>query len=602
MEVVRAQGFSFTYPDAQKSTFGPLDWRVEEGSFTLLLGATGSGKTTLLRCLKPSLAPAGTKEGTLEVLGRTVDSFDALQGAAQVGYVAQNPENQLVCDTVWHELAFGLENMGLSQDAMRRRVAEVAHFFGIEPWFRASTANLSGGQQQMVNLAAVLALQPRLLLLDEATAQLDPVVEKNFLHALFRVNRELGITIIMATHAPEVCAPYATDCVELVGGQIRSAALSAFRIEMPAFASTELSSQNQFSPAASASARSSAVESSPADSHLCRTTPSNLSSFARKEAERSESSSVSKGRPLRAPHAASSAISLRDVHFRYAREHAWVLRGVDLEVQAGSVHAIVGGNGCGKSTLLQLVAGVLKSERGRITNRLVDHQALLPQSPKMLFVCDSVIDELREWQRGCGYEDIEIDEMLERFSLVPYAEQHPYDLSGGQQQLLAFAKLLLTKPNLLLLDEPTKGLDTQAKRTLASAIRFSAKRGTTILLATHDLAFAARVADRVTILFDGEAACTEPTEEFFAGNLFYRPVPDAFFRTWRDEESVVVSEGIDLVLSNSETESCMAISNNGGVNSVAAVPNNGKTNSCVAVPKSDKTNLSTASPNAGEAR
>ena len=211
-----------------------------------------------------------------------------------------------------------------------------------------------------------------------------------------------------------------------------------------------------------------------------------------------------------------------------------LLRGLDLDVRAGDVHAVVGGNGCGKSTLLRLAAGVLKPERGRVANRLAARQALLPQNPKALFVCDTVADELREWQRGCGYGDDAVEATLERFSLAAHAARHPYDLSGGQQQLLAFAKILLTDPDLLLLDEPTKGLDTPTKCALAGAVRACARRGATVVLVTHDLAFAARVADRATMLFDGEAACTEPAGEFFAGNLFYRPVPDAFFRTWRD--------------------------------------------------------------------
>ncbi|MFR8045124.1 MAG: energy-coupling factor ABC transporter ATP-binding protein [Eggerthella lenta] len=150
-----------------------------------------------------------------------MDELDAREAAATVGYVAQSPENQIVCDSVWHELAFGLENLGVEQDEMRRRVAEVAHFFGIEPWFRRSVAELSGGQKQMTTLAGTLAMQPRLLLLDEPTAQLDPVAEKNFLHALFRVNRELGITVVVATHAPEAMAEYATDMVELRDGRMR---------------------------------------------------------------------------------------------------------------------------------------------------------------------------------------------------------------------------------------------------------------------------------------------------------------------------------------------------------------------------------------------
>ena len=248
---------------------------------------------------------------------------------------------------------------------------------------------------------------------------------------------------------------------------------------------------------------------------------------------------ASSARPFReAPPAATRealpVLSFRDAHFRYAREDGWVLRGLDLDVRAGDVHAAVGGNGCGKSTLLRLAAGVLKPERGRVANRLAARQALLPQNPKALFVCDTVADELREWQRGCCYGDDAVDAALERFSLAAHVARHPYDLSGGQQQLLAFAKILLTDPDLLLLDEPTKGLDTPTKCALAGAVRACARRGATVVLVTHDLAFAARVADRATMLFDGEAACTEPAGEFFAGNLFSRPVPDAFFRTWRD--------------------------------------------------------------------
>lgn len=603
MDAVRAQGFAFTYPDAPAPTFGPLDWRVAEGSFTLLLGATGCGKTTLLRCLKPALAPAGAQEGALEVLGRAPAAFGAAEGAAQVGYVAQNPENQLVCDTVWHELAFGLENVGLGQDAMRRRVAEVAHFFGIEPWFRASVADLSGGQQQMVNLAAVLALQPRLLVLDEPTAQLDPVAEKNFLHALFRVNRELGITVVMATHAPEATAPYATDLVELANGQVRPVAVPPILAPVPASAPAaprprvghaldEPETPPSDAEKGVGGSTSSCVEGAPSEPESLRSpagedarvplphaegapyVPARLSLDALKGArpsprprgvslplhaegatDRSESLSLggeatprltreaSSARPIHevppaATREAPPVLSFRDAHFRYAREDGWVLRGLDLDVRAGDVHAVVGGNGCGKSTLLRLAAGVLKPERGRVANRLAARQALLPQNPKALFVCDTVADELREWQRGCGYGDDAVDAALERFSLAAHAARHPYDLSGGQQQLLAFAKILLTDPDLLLLDEPTKGLDTPTKCALAGAVRACARRGATVVLVTHDLAFAARVADRATMLFDGEAACTEPAGEFFAGNLFYRPVPDAFFRTWRDGAEV----------------------------------------------------------------
>lgn len=483
VKAIEARGFAFRYPESTAS-IGPLDWTVEEGAFQLLVGATGSGKTTLLSSCKPAIAPAGERAGALRAFGRPVDELDAREAAATVGYVAQSPENQIVCDSVWHELAFGLENLGVEQDEMRRRVAEVAHFFGIEPWFRRSVAELSGGQKQMTTLAGTLAMQPRLLLLDEPTAQLDPVAEKNFLHALFRVNRELGITVVVATHAPEAMAEYATDTVELREGTLircfePRAGVSAFR-------------------------RSESVPVAPAS------------------AQDDE---------------AAYAVSLHDIHLRYARDADWVLRGCDLRVTAGSIHAVVGGNGCGKSTLLRAIAGVVKPERGRVENCLAARQALLPQDPKTLFVCDTVAEELREWQANCGYDNAAIDGVLARFGLDARVSNHPYDLSGGQQQLLAFAKLLLADPDLLLLDEPTKGLDAPSKLLVARTLRDLAQAGATVVLATHDLTFAALVADAATMLFDGEAVCTEPAAAFFAGNLFYRPTEDAFSRLWREERS-----------------------------------------------------------------
>lgn len=486
VKAIEARGFAFRYPESTAS-IGPLDWTVEEGAFQLLVGATGSGKTTLLSSCKPAIAPAGERAGALRAFGRPVDELDAREAAATVGYVAQSPENQIVCDSVWHELAFGLENLGVEQDEMRRRVAEVAHFFGIEPWFRRSVAELSGGQKQMTTLAGTLAMQPRLLLLDEPTAQLDPVAEKNFLHALFRVNRELGITVVVATHAPEAMAEYATDTVELRDGRMRSPLAPSGR-------------------------------------------------FADREVLRpAQAGRLEPGRD--AAREAPPAISLRDAYVRYDRDSSWVLRGCDLDVAAGDVHAIVGGNGCGKSTLLRASAGVLKPERGRVANRLSARQALLPQDPKALFVCDAVVEELREWQEGCGYDDAAVEAALARFGLDARAANHPYDLSGGQQQLLAFAKLLLTDPDLLLLDEPTKGLDAPSKLLVARTLRDLAQAGATVVLATHDLTFAALVADAATMLFDGEAVCTEPAAAFFAGNLFYRPTEDAFSRLWREERS-----------------------------------------------------------------
>lgn len=477
MAFIEVEGYSFSYPAASgQASDAPLvldnvTLQVEEGDFCVLVGTTGCGKTTLLRSLKPELSPVGKRYGSLRVMGaslvedgRAIGGISACDSASEIGYVMQDPSAQIVCDTVWHELAFGLENLGVNQDEMRRRVAEVAHFFGIEPWIRSSTESLSGGQQQLVNLAAVLALRPRLLLLDEPTAQLDPHAVKQFLFMLARVNKELGVTVVMATHAPEETEDYATRVVE-----------------------------------------------------LGRTAP--MASRAHMEARLAARWDEAPRRLGRA----STALAVRDAHFRYERNNPWVLRGVDLCVKQGSVHALVGGNGCGKSTLLRLMAGVLRPQRGSVSNALAHSQAMLPQDPKALFVCDTVGEELHEWSDRCAYAAAEEAEALEHFGLASHIAQHPYDLSGGQQQKLAMAKLLLCKPDLLFLDEPTKGLDPAACADIVHILRGLADEGRTVVFVTHDLDFALAASDEVSMLFDGETACTEPAPVFFANNLVYRP-------------------------------------------------------------------------------
>ena len=531
-----AKGFTFAYP-ASETCIGPIDWQVHEGAFQLLIGATGNGKTTLLKAFKPAIAPHGEQSGQLEVFGTPVSQMSELEAATSVGYVSQSPENQLVCDTVWHELAFGLENIGTDQDTMRRRIAEAAHFFGIEPWFRRQIDSLSGGQKQIVTLASVLAMRPRILVLDEPTSQLDPVAEKNFLHALFRVNRELGITVVVATHAPETMAAYATSAVRLENGGLAEVSLATLTCGFLDLAAS--SSQNgeesirsvdpagSAVPGSDATGSAAALDSASLSESAAPANPSSTSPANRANAQRKQESK--RLQPAHQP-----AIQTQDLYVRYDRKSDWVLRGLDLTVAPGEIHALIGGNGCGKSTLLQTIAGTLKPERGRLRNALRKSQALLPQDPKALFVCDTVVEELAEWQKACGYTSEAIEQTSTWAGLAQRLNNHPYDLSGGQQQILALSKLLLTNPQLLLLDEPTKGLDPQSKLAVAQKLREEAAAGTTIVIATHDLPFAALVADTATMLFDGQSAATQPAADFFNGNLFYRPLDDSFAKLWRN--------------------------------------------------------------------
>ena len=463
---IEVRGLSFTYPGAEALVLDGLDWSVPQGAFALLVGGTGSGKSTLLSLLKPEISPTGECAGELFVLGESVADMDVRASAERVGYVFQDPENQIVCETVWHEMAFGLENLGMSRDEMRRRVAETSYFFGLEDWLHRDTDTLSGGRKQLLSLAAVLALRPRVLLLDEPTSQLDPVAEKSFLHALFRVNRELGCTVVVATHQPRPMLEYAT---------------CAYRIE---------------------------------DGRVCEVV--DLASLGSREGLLALDSCW----PAQVA-ATSAAAAIREGWFRYDRASGWVLRGLDASFSAGAVHAVVGGNGCGKSTMLSVLAKTVKLQRGRMV-RAAASAALLPQNPKALLVAETVRDELMDWASTCGYDEAVARERAASLGLSGLDGRHPYDLSGGQRQLLALAKLLLIGPELLLLDEPTKGLDLTSRRIIARALRDHAKTGGTVIMATHDLDFAEQVADDIAMMFDGEIACMEPPTDFFADNVFYR--------------------------------------------------------------------------------
>lgn len=526
---IEVRGLSFAYPEAEAPVLEVLDWRVSQGAFALLVGGTGSGKSTLLSLLKPEIAPAGTRSGELRVLGEPVADMDVRASAERVGYVFQDPENQIVCETVWHEMAFGLENLGLARDEMRRRVAETSYFFGLEDWLHRDTDTLSGGRKQLLSLAAVLALRPRVLLLDEPTSQLDPVAEKSFLHALFRVNRELGCTVVVATHQPRPMLEYATCAYRIEGGRVREVADMAslghreglFSGEVPGWGASRRAKNGVFS---SASGKLGTLD--PRAGALGA--KKGLKSGKSAEFEVQSLSRDDSGVPLRAGGGrilqkmyGGSATTLSEGWFRYDRVSGWVLRGLDVTFSAGAVHAIVGGNGCGKSTMLSVLAKTARLQRGRMV-RGAASAALLPQNPKALLVAETVRDELMEWASTCGYDEGAAQERAAQLGLDGLDARHPYDLSGGQRQLLALAKLLLIGPELLLLDEPTKGLDLTSRRIIARALCKHAQAGGTVIMATHDLDFAEQVADDVAMMFDGEIACMEPPADFFADNVFYR--------------------------------------------------------------------------------
>ena len=461
----------FRYAGGSEDVLQGASLSIAQGAFALLVGNTGSGKSTLLRLCQHELTPAGTLKGSIRIAGRPVEEVDASDSARTVGLVFQNPANQIVCESVWHEMAFGLENLGMPQEQMRLRVAETCTYLGIASWFRRTTADLSGGQQQVLALAATLAMRPQVLLLDEPTSMLDPVAQGQFLSLLFRANRELGITVVVATHSPHTMAVYATMALRIEDGTVSPLALED-------------------------------VAATPALVGLSRDVHMSWADGMRE----------------------AQAVRVRDAWLRYAREDDWVLRGCGLSLSQGEARALLGGNGCGKTTLLGTIARTMRPQRGRVANTLATCQALLPQDPKALLSFETVEAELMEWASPKGYDREQAEELLEQLHLPQSVlGMHPYDLSGGQQQLVALGKLLLARPRLLLLDEPTKGLDQQVRAVVARTLVDVRNRGTTMIIATHDLAFVEAVCDTATLLFDGEATCTLPCDEFFAATTFLRP-------------------------------------------------------------------------------
>ncbi len=570
MELYRVEHLSFSYPvyetygaekksevRRQPEAVSDCSFCVEEGSFVTLCGETGSGKSTLLRLLKKELQPEGTQSGRLLYLGKPLSDYDYGETAAEIGFVMQNPDDQPVTDRVWHELAFGLENMGLRTEEIRRRVAETAGYFGIGGWYERPVAELSGGQKQLLNLAAVMAMEPKVLLLDEPTAQLDPIAARNFMNRIVNVNRELGVTVLLAEHRLEEALPV-SDRVLVLGGRrlicegtpeqiVRflpkeEAVYRAFPIAARLYRElTEKGACGEEKTAEKGMCGESqaAEESVSGEVQALRERGAVQKNAAAKESVQTENMplTVSEGKRWLRQHAPgrekeagadqgeegagpkkdsrtvrpgkeAPVLELKQVFFRYERHAADVLRGTELAVRRGETVGLFGGNGSGKTTLLRLIAGMERPQAGRI-KRGVSRVGYLPQDIETLFAADTVEKELR------------LSGAAPTGRLLPYADCHPYDLSGGEKQLLAWEKVLAGKPELLLLDEPTKGLDVSGKEEIARRVRALAGEGVTILLATHDAELAAACCSRCGLLFQGELAVFEETRRFFEGNHFY---------------------------------------------------------------------------------
>ncbi|MBM7563102.1 ABC transporter ATP-binding protein [Paenibacillus sacheonensis] len=563
MEIYTIKELNFAFPGQDKAALANINLTIEEGEFVAICGQSGCGKSTLLRQLKTILTPHGRRSGTVAYRGLPLEEADRRTQAADIGFVLQQPDNGIVTDKVWHELAFGLESLGCDQRTIRLRVAETASFFGIQNWFHKPVSELSGGQKQLLNLASVMAMQPSVLILDEPTSQLDPIAAADFLASVGKINRELGTTVILTEHRLEEALPLADRVIVLDQGTMivndspreASAKLAAMQHAMIAamptpvqvYSAVERGGERQVPIPLTVkegrqwldrmkgdSVGGLMMESDERDGSVLDPYASN---FATGSARRAAIWNSILNRKSDAAKADSAAVAFRDVWFKYEREGPDVIKDLSFEVKKGQFCCIVGGNGTGKSTALSLISGLLQPYRGKVTingrnpaaarasELFTNGLGVLPQNPQSLFVKKTVGLDLREMlsdtKLTTEHKRAKLDAVIRFAELESLLGKHPYDLSGGEQQRAALAKVLLLEPRILLLDEPTKGLDGFFKAKLGRYLERLNADGVTILLVSHDIEFCARYGQIGAMFFDGAIISSDYVKPFFAGNGFY---------------------------------------------------------------------------------
>ena len=565
MEILRVDGLKFSYPNQLKKALNNINFSIDEGDFVLICGESGCGKSTLLRHLKPELSPHGQVSGDIYYYSQKINDYSSKQLASEIGYVLQNPDSQIVTDKVWHELAFGLENMGLDTQSIRLRVAEMASFFGIQGWFRKNVNDLSGGQKQLLNLASIMAMQPKILILDEPTSQLDPIAAKDFIDTLVRINKELSTTIIMTEHNLEDIYSVCDKVIVMEDGKVIcndtnykvADILSGYK-NHKMFKSLPTPSKiyNQLNGYLEGASKS------PLTVKDCRQWLNDSMdevTITKLDDTETEINIDEKDREI--------AIELKDVYFQYNKISEPTIRDLSFKVYKGEIYSILGGNGTGKSTTLSLVARQRKPQRGKIFINNIEMKkynnkslyennlALLPQNPQSLFVFETVREDLEEvlilQNKDREYIDKEVKRVSKLLDIEHLLEHHPYDLSGGELQRAGMAKVMLLNPKIILLDEPTKGLDAYCKEEIGKMLMKLRDMGVTIVVVSHDIEFSARYSDRCAMFFDGSIVSEGTPKEFFLGNNFYTTVSNRIARNIF-EDTLIYEDVVSLCKKNIE--------------------------------------------------
>lgn len=565
MEILRVDGLKFSYPNQLKKALNNINFSIDEGDFVLICGESGCGKSTLLRHLKPELSPHGQVSGDIYYYSQKINDYSSKQIASEIGYVLQNPDSQIVTDKVWHELAFGLENMGLDTQSIRLRVAEMASFFGIQGWFRKNVNDLSGGQKQLLNLASIMAMQPKILILDEPTSQLDPIAAKDFIDTLVRINKELSTTIIMTEHNLEDIYSVCDKVIVMEDGKVICNDTNYKVVDILSGDKNHKMFKSLPTPSKIYNQLNGYLEGaskSPLTVKDCRQWLNDSMdelTITKLDDTETEINIDEKDREI--------AIELKDVYFQYNKISEPTIRDLSFKVYKGEIYSILGGNGTGKSTTLSLVARQRKPQRGKIFINNIEMKkynnkslyennlALLPQNPQSLFVFETVREDLEEvlilQNKDREYIDKEVKRVSKLLDIEHLLEHHPYDLSGGELQRAGMAKVMLLNPKIILLDEPTKGLDAYCKEEIGKMLMKLRDMGVTIVVVSHDIEFSARYSDRCAMFFDGSIVSEGTPKEFFLGNNFYTTVSNRIARNIF-EDTLIYEDVVSLCKKNIE--------------------------------------------------
>lgn len=535
MAFLEVKNLSFKYQGSDKNSLNNISFSVEQGEFVLICGASGSGKSTLLRMLKSEISPLGETTGEITFDYQGIDKAEFYD----IGFVMQNPNEQIVTDKVYSELAFALESMGLDNKIMARRIGEMASYFGIEDWYMLDTANLSGGQKQMLNLASAMVTSPRLLILDEPTSQLDPIAASEFISTLKKLNKDLSLTVIIVEHRLDELLEISDKLIMLENGSLiydgkpRDVFLNIDKsnkmmLSMPSASRLYLEFENKNS--------------------ICPLSVNEGRNFIRENFENKINKLDFEYKKCEN----KTAIEFSSVYYRYEKELPDVLKDLNFKVYEGEIFCLLGGNGSGKSTTLNCASGILKPYSGKIRifgKNISEYKNMtlykncvskLAQDVETMFLRNTVKEELEDANTTLTLFENELSSKL---------SMHPYDLSGGEKQMLAFEKVLATKPRILLADEPTKGLDAEKKQILISTFKRLKSEGITVMIVTHDVEFAAECADRCALCFNGRIIGEDEKHKFFSENYFYTTAINKMTKGYY-EGAVTLSDALDIIKKN----------------------------------------------------